>query len=223
MTILIFLIVFTLAGCGSNKASTDAAIDMAPLALDCPTYCAEIQKNCTGANLQYPNTDQCIHACPSYAVGTSNVADTAGNTLGCRINYAAAAATMAAVECPRAGPAGDLINATTLGFCSGGDACTSFCTIEIMACGSVAAPLSGNPRDAIGNPLFQYQNQNNCLTLCQADFDKRHNYSAMSVGDSLACRLNAAVTAAISVDSAKVYCAYTADFPTGQCSGTASP
>jgi hypothetical protein len=43
------------------------------------------------------------------------------------------------------------------------------------------------------------------------------------MGDSLACRLSAAVTAAISVDSAKVFCAYTADFPTGQCAGTASP
>lgn len=222
------LLTITLACCGGgNNASPDAAIDtpidMAPLALDCTAYCSEIQKDCTEANAQYASLDQCTHTCASFAVGTSTVNDTAGNTLGCRIHSAASASTMPANHCPQAGPAGDLITAAVPGGCSGGDVCTSFCTLEIMACGSLAMPLPGNPRDASNNPLFQYQNQNNCVTLCQADFDKHHNYSTMAIGDSLACRLSAAVTASISLDSAKVFCAYTADFPTGQCAGTASP
>ena len=215
-----FLILVTLAGCGGgSNTSTDAAIDMMPLGLDCATYCAEIQTHCTGANAQYPTMDQCTKTCASFS-GTSKVTDTTGNTLGCRINYAVAASTMPATDCPYAGPAGDLL--TAAGFCSGGDACVSFCTLEIMDCGAVKAPLPGNPKDATGTALFQYQDQANCVDLCHG-WDKTHAYSTMATGDSLACRLSAAVTAAISLDSAKVYCAYTTDFPTGQCAGTASP
>jgi len=98
--------------------------------------------------------DQCAKTCASFAVGTSKVTDMTGNTLGCRINLAVAASTMPAMHCPQAGPAGDLLTGT--GFCSGGDACVSFCTLEIMDCGSVKAPLPGNPKDASGTPLFQY-------------------------------------------------------------------
>lgn len=218
-----FLIIATLTSCVDGTFFWNVPTNVPTIDNDCTAYCSEIQKNCTGVNAQYPNLDQCMHACASFAVGTSTVDDTAGNTLGCRIHYAVAASTMAAVECSRAGPAGDLINATSLGFCSGGDACASFCTLEIMACGSVEMPLPGNPRDAMNNLLFQYQNQNNCVTLCRADFDKTHNYSSMAMGDSLACRLNAAATASISVDSAKVFCVATADDPNGQCVGTPSP
>ncbi|HEX8106460.1 MAG TPA: hypothetical protein VF516_01980 [Kofleriaceae bacterium] len=221
----------TLAGCGGgNKVSNDAAIDTAidtpidtvPPTLDCTAYCSEIQKSCAGANAQYPNLDQCTHTCASFVVGTSTVTDTAGNTLGCRINYAVAASTMPGTHCPHAGPAGDLITASVPGFCSGGDVCTSFCTLELLACGSMAAPLPGNPTDSMGNPVFQYRNLGDCMRLCPM-WDKTHNYSTMSMGDSLACRLSAAVTAAISIDSAKIFCGYTADAPTGQCAGTASP
>lgn len=223
------LLVMAVAGCGggnnaSRDAATDTGVDTPPAALDCPTYCARIQTNCTGANAQYANTDQCTTACMSFAVGTSKVTDTAGNTLGCRINYAVAASTMASTQCPHAGPGGDLITAAAPAFCSGGDVCTSFCTLEIQACGSIDVPLSGNPKDSFGSPLYEYKNFDGCMRLCPA-WDKTHGYSVMpvSTGDSLACRLSAAVTASISVDSAKVYCAYTADFPTGQCAGAASP
>jgi hypothetical protein len=214
--------IIALAGCGGNKASLDAAIDTPPPALDCTAYCTAVQKNCADANAQYPNLDQCTHTCASFAVGTSTVNDTAGNTLGCRIHHAVAASTMPATNCPHAGPAGDLITAATPAFCSGGDVCNSFCTLEIMACGSLDMPLPGNPRDATNNPIFQYQNFDGCMRLCPS-WDKTHGYSTMAMGDSLACRLSAAVTASISVDSAKVACAYTADFPTGQCASAASP
>lgn len=218
-----FLVVIALGGCGGgNNVSIDAAIDMAPPARDCPTYCTEIQRNCVGTNAQYPNMDQCTATCASFPVGTSTVTDTAGNTLGCRINYAVAASTMAATRCPQAGPAGDLITTATPAFCSGGDVCASFCSLEILACGSQDAPLPNDPKDDTGNHIYQYVNQANCVSLCH-DWDRTHGYSTTAMGDSLACRLSAAVTAAISVDSAKVYCAYTANFPTGQCAGTASP
>ena len=224
------LVVIALAGCGGgNKSPVDASIDtpldapidVPPPALNCAAYCDRIQMNCKDANAQYPDAEQCTKTCASFAVGTSTVTDTAGNTLGCRINEAVAAQTMPATHCPQAGPAGDLITAAP-GHCSGGDVCMSFCTLEIIDCGSVIAPLPGNPKDSTNNALFQYRDLGNCMTLCSA-WDKTHGYSTMSMGDSLACRLSAAVTAAISLDSAKVYCAYTTDFPTGQCAGTASP
>ena len=211
-----------LVSCGGDKKPAIDAPPDSPPTLDCTTYCSEIQANCTGANAQYPNMDQCMATCASFAVGTSKVTDTSGNTLGCRINDAVAASTMAATQCPHAGPAGDLIPADVPAFCSGGDVCMSFCTLEIMACGSLDAPLPGNPKDDTGNPLFQYVNLANCTNLCHA-WDKTHTYSTTSMGDSLACRLNAATSAALSVTSGKTYCAYTADFPTGACAGTASP
>jgi hypothetical protein len=220
-----FLIIISLAGCGdcNNKMSPDAAIDMS-LAPNCATYCSDIQTHCTGANAQYPNMDQCTQACALFIKGTSTVTDTAGNTLGCRSHYAAAASTMPSINCPNAGPAGDVITASVHGFCSGGDVCTSFCTLETAACGSLDSPLTNNPKDATGNPLFQFRNVDNCVTLCHNDhWDQTHAYSTMAMGDSLACRLSAAVTAALSLDSAKIFCAYTADFPTGQCAGTAMP
>jgi hypothetical protein len=231
------LIVAALAGCGGgNKASSDAAIDapadapidMMPLALDCPTYCTQIEQHCTNANLQYPamepssTVDPCIRACAAFEPPTGKTTDTTGNTLGCRINHAAAAATMPAVECPRAGPAGDAISPTP-GFCSGGDACKSFCALEIMACGSLDMPLPGNPRDISNNVLYQYQNLADCMDQCLTSFDKQHSYSTTALGDSLACRLGAAVTAAISLDQAKVFCAYTGPTPIEHCTGTASP
>jgi hypothetical protein len=233
----ILFIVVALAGCGGgNKASSDAAndaptdtpIDMMPLALDCPTYCAQIEQHCAGENLQYPSMEQsstvdpCMRACAVFEPPTGKTTDTTGNTLGCRINHAAAAAAMPALECPRAGPAGDAIS-TTPGFCSDGDACKSFCALEILACGSLDMPLLGNPRDASNNVIFQYQNLSNCIETCQTDFDKQHSYSTTALGDSLACRLSASVTARISLDQAKVFCAYTGPTPIEHCTGTAMP
>lgn len=218
-----FLIAIALAGCGGDtKPTIDAPPDSVPL--DCSTYCAEIQANCTGANAQYPDMAHCMATCASFAVGTSKVTDMSGNTLGCRIYHAGAPSMMAAAtHCPHAGPAGDLITASPPAFCSGGDVCTSFCTLEIMACGSLDAPLPGNPRDETGNPLFQYRNMADCVTSC-AMFDKMHVYSTMAAGDSLACRLYHATSAAIAVaPNGATDCPATADVPTGPCAGTASP
>jgi hypothetical protein len=216
-----------LAGCGSDKhPAIDAAveIDAAPLPLDCPTYCTEIQSNCSGANAQYPDMAHCAATCASFAIGTSTTTDTSGNTLGCRINYAGALSKMAAAtHCVHAGPAGDLLMASPPAFCSGGDICTTFCNLEIKACGSLDAPLAGNPRDADGNPLFQYRNFDDCMRLCPA-FDRTHPYSIVSAGDSLACRLRHATSAAIAVTpNGAMYCSATAAAPTGPCDGLATP
>ena len=220
-----FLIMITLVGCGGDdQPAIDAAPDVRSITLDCPSYCAEIQANCTGANAQYPDMAHCIATCASFIVGTSQVTDMSGNTLGCRIYHGGAPSTTApATHCSHAGPGGDLITATPPAFCSGGDVCISFCTLEIKACGSLDAPLPGNPRDTTNNPLYQYVNMANCMDLC-AGFDKTHVYSTTAAGNSLACRLFHATSAAIAVTpNGATECPYTGAPPTGPCVGTATP
>jgi hypothetical protein len=221
-----FVIMIALTGCGDNlKPAIDAAvqIDAVAIALDCPSYCTEIQANCTGANAQYPDMAHCTATCASFTVGTSKITDTSGNTLGCRIYHGGAPSmTMATTHCVHAGPAGDQISATPA-FCSGGDICASFCTLEIKACGSLNAPLPGNPRDANNNVLFQYQDMADCMISCAA-FDKAHAYSTAAMGNSLACRLYHATNAAIAVTPNGVtHCSHTAALPTGPCAGAATP
>lgn len=215
-----FLILAVLLGCGDDQPAPDAI----PVTLDCPSYCREIQANCTGANAQYPDMAHCMAACASFPVATSAITDMSGNTLGCRIYHAGSPSTTAPeTHCAHAGPGGDLITANPPGVCSGGDVCTSFCALEIKACGSLDAPLPGNPRDPTGNPLFQYRNMANCMTNCAA-FDKTHPYSIAAAGDSLACRLLHATSAAIAVSpNGETECPYTAVAPTGPCAGTPTP
>lgn len=239
------LFMFALLACNShNPSTTDAAmafdaidatiridaaipIDTVPdsppdaPSPDCPTYCAAIQANCTDANAQYADATACMTTCAAFAPGA--LVDTSGNTLGCRTFYAGTLSmTDPVVNCPHAGPAGDIISDNP-GFCSGGNTCTSFCAIEIQGCGSLEAPLPGDPVDSRGLPLYQYRNMASCVSAC-AGLDKTHPYSTTSVGDSLACRLNEAVRATVSVaPDATTHCSSTLLNPRNSCAGTATP
>jgi hypothetical protein len=192
------LLLLVLVGCGSDdKPATDAAVS----SLTCDNYCAEIQANCTGANAQYPDVAHCMGTCAAFAPGTA--ADQSGNTLGCRIYHAGAPSMMTpGTHCVHAGPGGDLTSATGAGTC--GDPCTSFCTIEIKACGSKDAPLTGI--------TAQYQNMAACMTACSG-FDKTKAYSTSASGDSLACRLYHVTNASVSSMTAMTHCAHTGPSP----------
>ena len=78
--------------------------------LSCPAYCLSVQAACTGENAQYASLDSCLDYCETWATLPLGAAsDTAGNTVGCRIYHAGAAATdpaAAALHCPHAGPTG---------------------------------------------------------------------------------------------------------------------
>jgi len=230
------LIATILAGCNDGTHSAidataaidaampiDAVPDSAPDATlpDCSTYCAAIQANCTGTNAQYADATACMTACAAFPPGS--LADTSGNTLGCRAVYAGTlSVTDPVVNCPHAGPAGDIISANP-GFCSGGNICTTFCAVAIQGCGSQDSPLPGDPTDSRGNPLYRYRNMTVCAATC-ADFDTTHPYSTTSVGDSLACRLNEAVRATVSVTpDAITHCPATAPVPKNSCAGAATP
>jgi hypothetical protein len=92
-----------------------------------------------------------------------------------------------------------------------GDACTSFCSLEISICGSLDAPLTGIPA--------QYQNMAACLTAC-GNFNKSKPLVAgatNSSGDSLACRIYHTTNAAISGNAA-MHCPHTG--PTGGTTAT---
>jgi hypothetical protein len=223
----------TLAGCGSNAQAVDAAVDVQidAVTVDCDSYCTVIQANCTGPNAQYAGVDStaaqtsCKQTCASFTKGTS-VDETEGNTLACRLHYAIDASnpTAAPADCAYAGPAGDALTAQAPTFCSGGDHCTSFCAIEIKACGSLDEPIPGDPKDATNNSIYQYVNMANCNRLCKG-LDTAHAYSLSATGNSLACRLYQATQAVISVmPDGVAFCADTAATPpTGRCDGTAMP
>lgn len=130
------------------------------------------------------------------------------------------------------------VNASTAGFCSGGDACTNVCALQIKTCGSSDAPVQ------IGTTTItpQYQNMAACVAVCKngnattspaiAPFDLTHVYATVSSGNSLACRLNhwtnAATQAGLATPNAagvNTHCNHTgaAQTPGLPCSGTPAP
>lgn len=216
------LVILVAVGCGDKHPAPDAMPDMATVTLECSTYCSEIQMHCAPPDAQYANPESCLATCMSFPKGALN--DMSQNTLGCRIYHAGAPAmTDAMTHCPYAGPAGDRLKADPAAGCSGGDVCANFCALEIKACGSLDEPLSGDPRDATNNHLFQFRNMNDCMTAC-ALYDKNPVYSTAATGDSLACRLLQTTDAVIAVTpNGKMSCMYTGDIPRGPCVGTPPP
>jgi hypothetical protein len=71
--------VLVLAACNLVR-SDQGDVDARSVMLDCPTYCSEIQTNCTGANAEYPDRGHCLGSCASFGPGT--LGDMSGNTLG---------------------------------------------------------------------------------------------------------------------------------------------
>jgi hypothetical protein len=101
-------------------------IDAPPAVLSCAYYCNTIQTACTGTNEQYESNLNCLSTCAQLPAGSLGM--TLMDTLGCRISHAMNAfgdASMAAAECPKAGPAGDITCGTT---------CEAFCDIENTLC-----------------------------------------------------------------------------------------
>ena len=207
-----------LAACGS--APGNPPIDAPPVVtLDCPTYCNEIETNCMGLNAQYPTMAQCMATCAKLTT-PGTLADTSGNTLGCRIYHAGEPSRLTPIiHCIHAGPAGAQTNAA--GQC--GDACTDFCSLNLATC---------------TNTLAQYADMDTCLTACNGTgtgtgFNKANPYlidgtktpPVPPAGDSLACRLYHTTNAALDAAAATTHCPYTAAVPTAGsfCTGAATP
>jgi hypothetical protein len=188
----------------ASDAASDAATDAAA-ALDCTTYCTTVASACTGTNAQFGGasaadaTMHCMGTCVSFA----NSATQTGDTLGCHLYHAMNAAMSggAAIHCPHAGPAGDVIGtgSTAGGVC--GDACTNFCTLVQTVCTGANAAYASN---------------NDCMTACSG-FSTAAKYtidtssfpSTTPTGNTLACRLYHATNAAVSAAQATTHCSHT--------------
>jgi hypothetical protein len=158
------LAVVLLVAC-AGKAPPGPTADAAPM-LDCATYCARITTNCTGANVQYGAMNQCMASCASFPQGA--ISDTSGNTLGCRIYHAGAAAADPTTHCVHAGPSGAP---------ACGAACDGFCSLVVAECSA------------------QYPDANTCATTC-AGFATTPAYTAnVTSGNSLSCRIYHATAA----------------------------
>ncbi|GMV41329.1 MAG: hypothetical protein AMXMBFR64_30450 [Myxococcales bacterium] len=132
----------------------------------CAEYCATVSAACTGANAQYPSEAACIAYCiTASSMPAGSYADTAGNTIGCRLYHATVAGTPgnAAAHCPHAGP-------------SGGDVCGSWCDTY---CQLAMTNCTG------GNALYGSLPQ--CQAACAAMSDG--GASGDAGGDTVQCRI----------------------------------
>jgi hypothetical protein len=185
------MVLFAIAGltaCGGGGGDNDD-VDAPPVQVDapadmltCDSYCARVMQNCSGTNQQYGSMANCTASCSRWQMGA--LADTGGNTLGCRLYHAGAAMTGPDVHCRHAGPAGD-------GVC--GANCESFCTLVLGACTGGTTQYNGD--------------MGTCMTAC-GGYATTPPYSSMvGTGDSFACRLYHATMAA---STPSPHCSHTA-------------
>ena len=126
------------AGCGDDTTASPSgdmsiAQDLANggNAPTCAAYCAKIQMNCpaggdAGSNEQYPDTATCMSYCSTAAAWPAGmIGDMTGNTIGCRLYHAGAAAADPVLHCPHAGPTGGNV-------C--GSLCDNYCQLMAKNC-----------------------------------------------------------------------------------------
>ena len=154
-------------GVGESGSGGEGGAPVA--AATCAGYCTTLMAACgeTGVNSQYPTDAQCLASCTAFPTDA-----TTGNSLGCRFDHAALAAT-AGVDphCDHAGPAG-------LGPCGG--ACPGYCSLMMEICAG------------------EFTDEAACLAECatvpEGNF-ANYVYPAPA-GDTLSCRIAHATNAA---------------------------
>jgi hypothetical protein len=108
---------------GEASSASDSSTPADPQA--CTDYCDLVNKNCTGTLAQYEDLD-CESVCKESSAWSAGAPGaTSGNTLGCRVTYAQAAASDQAANCAAAGKGGG-------GKC--GTLCESFCRLSAKNC-----------------------------------------------------------------------------------------
>lgn len=170
LSIALFAIGCFAAGCGDDTTSP-AGGDMS-MSMDlsgggaptCAAYCAKIETNCTagsdgGGNTQYMDAATCNTYCTTAAAWPAGkTGDLSGNTIGCRLYHAGAAAADPVLHCPHAGPTGGNV-------C--GSWCDNYCQLMAKNCtGSNAVydaatcmsnctmiPTTGHVNDTSGNSI----------------------------------------------------------------------
>ena len=162
----------------------------------CQDYCAAVMGACTGANQQYTDLTQCIGFCAALAkIPLGTLADTAGNTVGCRQYHAGVAAKdadSAKTHCPHAGASGG-------GVC--GTPCDLYCHESKTNCTGDAAI---------------YKDDAECMTAC-GELIKKLGTPGDKAGDTLACRIYHLAVAGGGADAAKTHCPHGAADGGGVC------
>ena len=169
-SLLLVLGALVAAGCGDDTTSgsgdMSVAHDLATggSAPTCAAYCAKIQMNCTtddggSGNAQYPDVQTCTSYCTTAAGWPAGMTgDQTGNTIGCRLYHAGAAAADPVLHCPHAGPTGGAV-------C--GSLCENYCQLMAKNCTGANAvydmatcmtkcatiPTNGKPNDTTGNSV----------------------------------------------------------------------
>jgi hypothetical protein len=187
----------THASTTAASTSTSGGTGGGAATLDCTSYCTEIIGNCTGAQQQYgaSATDNgmanCMGFCGTLA-SKGTLADTTGNTLGCRLYHAGAPAKMLpATHCPHAGPSGgDMDPAGANGTC--GEPCDAFCDGAIALCTGANVAFADKPT---------------CMTACKAFKADTVPYSEADQGtNDMGCRIYHLTAAAAGAAAATTHC-----------------
>jgi hypothetical protein len=165
--------VASLAACGGDDGGGKDAPPAAELT--CASYCSSINANCTTTNSQFQGMTDCMASCTHYPLGA--LSDMSGNTLGCRIYHAGAAASGPDVHCRHAGPGGNT---------ACGDNCLGFCTLVLGSCTGAYMQYNGD--------------MSQCMTACAAFPTTTPYSSTVTSGNTFACRLYHATQAAVMAD-----------------------
>lgn len=154
----------------------------------CPTYCAEVTTYCnTEALLQYADREQCMLICGLFPQG--EVGDATGNTVGCRLGVARTLKNKGTLEraadCGRAGP-------------SGGDRCGTPCEAYCSMTMQVCTEETVDP--------YYFESEASCLESCAGSEPSTFSFSRErdappDTGDTVACRIFHAMSAAIPQDA----------------------
>gem|GEM_PF-423280 len=169
--------------------------DATPTDPSCADYCALVTANCTGDNAQYTDETACLTYCETGAslpIGT--LADTGGNTVGCRMYHAQAAVDLndPVTHCPHAGPSGGNICGTW---------CENYCHLEDVNC------TANN--DIFGDDAA-------CQAAC-ALYDP-NGAAGDADGDTVQCRIyHLGVAGLDSPDSNDLHCPHGAEDGGGVC------
>jgi hypothetical protein len=161
----------------ADAGKADTSVDSGP-APSCTEYCTKIAANCTAdaGQLQYASTAVCMAVCTSFPAGTA--ADTAGNTLGCRVYHAGAAASDAVTHCNHAGITGGDKDPTDSAGGPCGEGCEAFCNEAAVACTTATSPMGMAP----------WATKDACMTECKTFPASTTTFTSGATGDNFNCR-----------------------------------
>lgn len=156
-----------------------ACTDDPPPAPACGEYCAAVTSACVGAHAQFGSHAQCMTHCTTWSAWPAGLTgDETGNTIGCRLTHALAAAADPAGHCPAAGPSGG-------GIC--GAWCEVYCELASKSCPALFAS-----DDACVAACSTYPATGAALDVAGDSVQCRIHHLGLAGGDPVACAAGAA-------------------------------